>query len=124
MMRWAITQASRVAKWFRKAKARLAGWQPYWADRRIKAAYIEGEPVKLKARRLYIASTANGPSFGYLLCPCGCRETLHIRFLPNRRPRWDIKVEAGNVVSLTPSVWRQVGCRSHFVLERGRVRWC
>jgi hypothetical protein len=83
-----------------------------------------GEPAKPKARLLYVATTSRGPSFGYMLCPCGCGETLHLRFLPDRRPRWDVEIEIDGAVSLTPSVWRQVGCRSHFVLTRGKVHWC
>ncbi|WP_363201475.1 DUF6527 family protein [Phenylobacterium sp.] len=59
-----------------------------------------------------------------MLCPCGCRETLHVRFLPNRRPRWDLVVGADRTATLHPSVWRQVGCGSHFILTKGNVRWC
>ena len=120
MIRWVRRHGRRLAEWFAKASA----WRPPWADRRIKVTFTVQEPVKLRPNRLYVASTAKGPSFGYLLCPCGCGETLHLRFLPHRRPRWDLDVGADGVVSLRPSVWRQVGCRSHFILTGGKVFWC
>jgi hypothetical protein len=25
---------------------------------------------------------------------------------------------------LYPSVWRKGGCRSHFIMRKGRIRWC
>ena len=120
MIRWARRLGRRLAGWFVQARA----WRPLWADRRIKIAFTDHEPAKLKPRRLYVASTAQGPSFGYMLCPCGCGETLHLRFLPNRQPRWDLKIEHNGAVTLKPSVWRQVGCRSHFILRCGEIRWC
>lgn len=120
MIGWLQRRGRKVSAWVVQARA----WRPPWADRRIKIAFTDQVPAKPKRGRLYVASSANGPTFGYLLCPCGCDETLHLRFLPNRSPRWDIHLDRGGVVSLTPSVWRQVGCRSHFVVERGRVIWC
>lgn len=120
MIRWALRQRRRLAGWF----SQITAWCLSWADRRIKIAFIDQEPTSLNPRRLYVASTAQGPSFGYMLCPCGCGETLHLRFLPNRRPRWDLKIEYDGAVTLKPSVWRQVGCRSHFILHDGKVRWC
>jgi hypothetical protein len=120
MIRWAQKQGRRIAAWFGQVRALI----PSWADPRIKIAFTDHEPTKLRPQRLYVTSTPQGPSFGYMLCPCGCRETLHVRFLPDRRPRWDLQIEIGGAVSLKPSVWRQVGCRSHFILSKGRVYWC
>lgn len=120
MIRWAQRQTHRVATWL----ATVAAWRPAWLDQRIKVTFTDREPAKPKARRLYVASSPSGPTFGYLLCPCGCGETLHLRFLPDRRPRWDVDIGADGAVSLTPSVWRQVGCRSHFILKEGKIHWC
>lgn len=120
MIGWATRRIARFARW----TAAIKTWRPPWADQRIKIAATEQEPAKPKPYRLYVASSSKGPTFGYLLCPCGCGELLHLRFLPDRKPRWDIHVEQGGLVSLTPSVWRQVGCRSHFVLTQGKVYWC
>ena len=122
MIRWAIRQARRASSWL--AARATTPWQPPWADQRIKVAFTDQEPAKLKSGRLYVASASKRPTFGYLVCPCGCGETLHLRFLPDRHPRWEVDIDADGVVSLTPSVWRQVGCRSHFFLKRGRVYWC
>ena len=61
--------------------------------------------------------------YAVLACPCGCGETIQLSLLPDDRPRWRL-TSPGGVPTLSPSVWRHRGCRSHFVLRDGRVTWC
>jgi hypothetical protein len=44
--------------------------------------------------------------------------------LENVAPRWDIALDGKGRVSLHPSVWRRVGCRSHFWVRAGKIVWC
>jgi hypothetical protein len=57
-------------------------------------------------------------------CPCGCGATVQLNLLPEARPRWTLTVHDDRSVSLRPSVWRNAGCRSHFVMRHGRIEWC
>ena len=59
----------------------------------------------------------------YIICPCGCGETLYMNLQRDRRPCWRFTVDRRGTATLHPSVWRQVGCRSHFFLRRGVVQW-
>src|SRR3984893_10193579 len=59
-----------------------------------------------------------------LRCPCGCGERLEMMMLENVTPRWDIALDKKGRVSLHPSVWRRIGCRSHFLVRAGRIVWC
>ncbi len=59
-----------------------------------------------------------------LLCPCGCREVIQLSLLPAARPHWHVVLESGGTVTLSPSVWRVRGCRSHFFLRNGMIVWC
>lgn len=93
---------------------------PAFYEDQLQRGYIRG----VRVDRLYVTSSAQGPAFGFLRCPCGCGETLHLRFFGARRPRWDLQVGDRHAATLTPSIWRQTGCRSHFVLARGKIRWC
>lgn len=61
-------------------------------------------------------------SVGFL-CPCGCGDTIELPLLPNVRPRWDIHVDATHHPTLTPSVWKTNGCKSHFWVRDGKVIW-
>ena len=52
-------------------------------------------------------------------CPCGCGEEYVINLDQGAGKAWRLYRRAGKL-SLFPSVWRDVGCRSHFILWRDR----
>jgi hypothetical protein len=58
-----------------------------------------------------------------MICPDGCGETLTINLDGRAGPAWRLYLE-GKSVSLFPSVWRNTGCRSHFILWKSRIYWC
>lgn len=58
-----------------------------------------------------------------LRCPDGCGETLTINLDRRTGPAWRVYLE-GQAVSLYPSVWRNTGCKSHFIIWRSRIYWC
>lgn len=51
-----------------------------------------------------------------LLCPCGCAQEIWLSLMENESPCWKIE---GNTV--TPSINRLVGCKSHFKITNGNV---
>lgn len=58
-----------------------------------------------------------------MLCPDGCGETLTINLDRRTGPAWRLYIE-GQAVSLYPSVWRNTGCCSHFIVWKSRIYWC
>ena len=92
--------------------------------RRHKAALVAELPRVLVPGTAYLVGEGEHRWAAALRCPCGCRETIQLNLVPEMRPRWTVTIEQDRTVSLSPSVWRQVGCRSHFVMTRGRVAWC
>lgn len=58
-----------------------------------------------------------------MLCPDGCGEMLTINLDRRAGPAWRLYLE-GQLLSLYPSVWRNTGCRSHFIVWRSRIYWC
>jgi len=94
-----------------------------WLRPPILVVLVPERPTKLCRNILYVTQQANGPAFGFLRCPCGCKQTLHLRFFGDRRPRWELQTLSGKA-TVHPSVWRQTGCKSHFVLRDGKVNWC
>lgn len=100
---------------------------PDWLRRRprpIKAIRVEELPDELDDKTLYAVGEAEYLWFAAMVCPCGCGETLHMSLLPDERPRWKLIEHPDGTASLTPSVWRVKGCRSHFWLRRGMIKWC
>ena len=74
---------------------------------------------------IYIEGNILKKEFYYvgLLCPCGCNEKLILNLINDVRPLWRISYEDLNKISIYPSINRQVNCKSHFWIKRGRLKW-
>ncbi len=55
-----------------------------------------------------------------MACPCGCGDQLTINLDRQSGSAWRF-VERGGEVTLYPSVWRESGCKSHFVVWQNRI---
>lgn len=87
---------------------------------------IEGDelPTRLPSRDL-VLTVDDGEQWSIgMQCPCRCGETIELLVQPGAKPRWDVAVDGSGRPTVTPSVWRNVGCRSHFWVRKGRVHWC
>lgn len=83
---------------------------------RLEHEFVHHIPARLEPGTLYVSiefATANH------LCCCGCGNEVVTPFTPTD---WSMTFD-GETVSLWPSIgnW-QFPCRSHYVIERGRVR--
>lgn len=60
------------------------------------------------------------PRWLVMSCPCGCGEQIPINLDPRSGPAWE---HYGKVDRLTvfPSVWRDTGCKSHFIVWYGQI---
>lgn len=56
-------------------------------------------------------------------CPDGCGETLVVNLDKRAGKAWRLDLRGG-APTLYPSVWRDGGCGSHFIVWRGRILWC
>lgn len=56
-------------------------------------------------------------------CPCGCGENIVLNLDHRAGPAWRIRVDV-DALTIIPSVWREGGCESHFILWKGEVLWC
>lgn len=55
-------------------------------------------------------------------CPCGCGDALTLNLDRRAGKAWLLYRRKPHI-TLYPSVWRDTGCESHFVIWRGRVSW-
>lgn len=92
--------------------------------RPYRTVFLDELPNHLKDQVIYVVGEGEHLWYAAMLCPCGCGETLQMSLHREGRPRWELKRHSDGTVSLTPSVWRKVGCRSHFFLEHGQIKWC
>lgn len=108
----------RLRIWFRNALERLK------PARRL--VIIDGDslPARLPSRDLVLARDDGEDWCIGFKCPCGCSRTIELLLINEARPRWTVKSNAEQKLTLQPSIWLQTGCRSHFLLIEGRVIWC
>lgn len=108
----------------RQAASGLTELAGSWLRPSIRVQAVAERPRRLNRRCLYVTFQAGAPAFGVMICPCGCGETLNLRFFGERHPRWSVTWDRRKRPTVLPSIWRKSGCRSHFHLTAGRVRWC
>lgn len=72
---------------------------------------------------LYLVGEGQAWSAG-LVCPCGCGKLIQLSMLQDEFPKWSVEVTFWGLPTVEPSVWRTSGCRSHFFLQKGKIRWC
>ena len=106
----------------------LLGWQAAYRSRTRVRLYrperVDDLPDRPNPFVVYVAGEGENAWAAGMVCPCGCREVIELNLLQQVRPRWQVTENANGTVSLDPSVWRNSGCRSHFILSDGAIRWC
>ena len=93
-------------------------------SKRLRTVYLEELPETLDADTVYVMGEGEKKWFVAMICPCGCGAIVQVSLLPDAKPQWRLHEYGDNTISLHPSIWRKVGCHSHFFLRRGFIEWC
>lgn len=108
--------------WHRWCSARgreILRRQGYWPT--VSCAEL---PEELEAQTLYLWGEDGQIWQAVMACPCCCGATLHMSTLTDDWPHWKIDQHDDGTTTLSPSIWRKIGCRSHFWLRHGCIHWC
>lgn len=91
---------------------------------RFHAEYVLELPAQPQPWIVYLGRDADKTVWGgVLLCPCGCRESIHVNFVRGHDAVWTYYVRRDGTITLSPSVWKNRGCRSHFFVREGVLIW-
>lgn len=90
----------------------------------LRTVHLEELPDVLDPKDVYVLGEGQNLWFVAMMCPCGCKETLQMSLLNDAKPKWSLIQHSDSTISLQPSVWRKIGCRSHFFLRHGLIQWC
>lgn len=107
--------------WLNRGLERLGAW---WRGD-LKVVRGEGDtlpPAIQRARLVHMVDAGENWSVGFH-CPCGCGDVIELLLLPDADPHWTLAVDHIGRPTLHPSVWKNMGCKSHFWLRQGRVIW-
>jgi hypothetical protein len=107
-----------IARWLRNVRARMA------PRRRLQIVEGDSLPDRLPRRDLVLARDRDEDWCVGMRCPCGCGRPIELLVVPEAKPRWTLSLDRKGYPNLSPSVWIQKGCKSHFWVRSGRVHWC
>lgn len=92
---------------------------------RFRTVIVDELPEVVRPRAVYLVGENGLHWCAALLCPCGCRALIQLNLMASTRPAWQAsRSPSTGLVTLSPSIWRTQGCRSHFFLHDGRIDWC
>jgi hypothetical protein len=81
-------------------------------------------PKSIEDHVIYIISSGGHKKWIQLRCPCGCGEIILLNLSSSRRPTWRVRTTYLGRVTISPSIWRTEGCKSHFFIRDGKIDWC
>ena len=61
------------------------------------------------------------PRWLIMMCPCGCNDIIPINLDERSGAAWEFYGDQTNGLSVFPSIWRDTGCKSHFIVWYGRI---
>lgn len=79
--------------------------------------------AKLRKPGDYVAVVRGLPRAIVMSCPDGCGETLTVNLDRRVGPAWR-KYDKDGQLTVYPSVWRESGCRAHFIIWKDHILWC
>lgn len=98
--------------------------QPPLEDRPIwRVVTTDDIPDDLQSATLYLLGEPGHLWCATLRCPCSCNAVIQLNLLPQVRPRWTVQIGNDGTASISPSVNRSQGCRSHFFFRRSHIIW-
>jgi hypothetical protein len=81
------------------------------------------QPSKITEKQITFVGDRQMLKRALLKCPCGCGDVLNLSLMKNHIPNWAVKFDSKDKVTLSPSVWKNDGCRSHFFVRKGKIIW-
>lgn len=89
---------------------------------RLHIVYLEEEPAILDYTKIYVIGKNGYQWYAVMVCPCGCKEKIYLNLLQDSFPCWKLN-DVNGIPSISPSIWKTKGCRSHFIINTGKLYW-
>ena len=112
----------KIVKYFNKIVNWLKRFLAYRRKGKYEVANTAEFPNPVKENTIYIVKEGSLAETLIFKCPCGCSADIYLNLLKDTRPRWKYSLINGKI-TISPSVWRINGCKSHFLIEKGSTIW-
>lgn len=80
-------------------------------------------PENLKKNIIYVVGDKKYVKWAYIKCPCGCNNSIMLSLNKNSFPSWSVKQDKLGRATISPSINKLDGCRSHFLVKKGKLIW-
>ena len=101
-----------------------SAYEDKWVVRKIEIAKGDFLPQKIPARNLVLVRDGEEDWSVGFVCPCGCTRTIELLLISDANPHWRLTRNQKGQPTLSPSIWLNEGCRSHFWVRDGKIVWC
>jgi hypothetical protein len=93
------------------------------ATTRFRIEFVEDTPDSISEDIVFVVQDGNLPELLAFKCPCGCNARIILNLLPDASPKWSYVIDEEGKINVYPSIWRQIGCKSHFFVKESNVDW-
>lgn len=90
---------------------------------KLKIIIDNPNPDQLKRNIIYIVGNKNYHKWIYMICPSGCGEVIMLSLNQEKSPSWSITSDSKGRPTIYPSIHKLDGCRSHFWIKKGKIKW-
>jgi hypothetical protein len=123
-----MKKTSRFFRWI------IDFWDLFWSKKteivktekdspKFQIEYVEDVPESISDRLIFIVQDGNEPELLAFKCPCGCDADIILNLLKDASPRWSYELNDKGTIDIYPSVWKKVGCKSHFFVKDSNIKW-
>ena len=80
-------------------------------------------PDIIEKNIIYVVGGLKYTKWAYFKCPCGCNDTIMLSLNKHDFPSWSVKQDKFGRASISPSINKLDGCKSHFFIKKGKLKW-
>lgn len=77
---------------------------------------------KIGNKEVVVVGGSDYHKWAHLACPCGCGDIINLSLMKSHEPTWSLKIHWG-LPTFYPSIWKRDGCKSHFWIKKGKIKW-
>ena len=92
------------------------------SSKKLSFQFSSDIPEVIEEEVIYIIGEKKFYWMALFYCPCGCKEVIKLNLLKEASPQWQFFIKWGRI-TFHPSIWRKVGCKSHFHVKKGNIKW-
>ncbi len=90
----------------------------------VKFVSIHPSPEEIRSGQMIVVGDRKFKKWVCLQCPDGCGENVLLSLSQSRRPSWEVSADWLGRPTVSPSVRKLDGCKSHFWVRQGKIDWC